>query len=367
MTFGEKRGLVDMGHRSRTERKIRWIPSIAASMLAAFIGIGPAKGQPPEAEVLTAQGIDLRREHKNAEALEVFRKAFAVAPSPRIQAQIGLAEQALGQWIEAETDIVAALRAEQDPWIGKNRGALEQALGVVLEHLGWIEVHANVPGAETRINGARVVQPIAGAPVRVLSGTNVVEARAPGYVSTARTVFVLPNTRMRESITLAPMPSGAEPGPKRADTGAPAPAAAPSADPGRTPPGDVGRGVDEPAGGRSASLTRTVAFISLGAGIVGLGVGGYYGLRTLSLKKERDRDCDAAFCDHSDGVANDSAARDAALVSTIGAGIGLVATGVAVSLFIAGGRDQRPASNGRVHFEPEISRHAASLRVGGPW
>jgi hypothetical protein len=195
----------------------------------------------------------------------------------------------------------------------------------------------------------------------VLSGTNVVEARAPGYVSAARTVFVLPNTRMRESVTLSPMPSGAAPASGRAEPAASAAGSASGAD-----PGDHAARSDEPATGRG-SLKRTVAFVSLGVGAVALGVGGYYGLRTLSLKKERDRDCDASLCDRPEGVANDAAARDAALVSTISAGIGLVATGVAVSLFVLAGRDQGGASNSGIQLRPEISRGAASLRLGGSW
>jgi hypothetical protein len=367
MIFGEKQVLMSTRRESWTKRYGHWIPSIAASILAWSLDVGHARADAPEAEVLAAQGIELRREHKNAEALEVFRKAFALAPTPRIQAQVGLAEQAVGQWIEAENDISTALRAGQDPWIAKNRGALEQALGVVVDHLGWIEVQANVPGAEIWINGARVLRPVADAPIRVLSGTNVVEARAPGYLSAARTVFVLPNTRMRERVTLSPMPSSAEPDSKRADMGAPLPTNTSSDHPGRASPGDARLSSGEPASVRGPSLTRTVAFISLGAGIVGLGVGGYYGLRTISLKKERDRDCDATFCDHSEGVAKDGAARDAALVSTISAGIGLVATGVAVSLFLLERGEQRGNPNGGIHVEPEISGHAASLRLNGSW
>jgi hypothetical protein len=365
MTFGDKRSSKTMGTGCWTGQCRRWITSIAASMLVSWLGMEAARAEEPDAEVLTAHGIELRRDHKNVEALEVFRKAFALAPSPKVRAQIGLAEQAVGQWIEAENDIVAALHAEQDPWIFKNRGALDQALGVVVDHLGWIEVTANVRGAEVWINGVR--QPLVDGPIRVLSGTNVVEARAPGFVSTARTVFVLPNTRMRESVSLSRMPSGTEPPATRADTGAPVPGPASTPDPSRALPGDQRPRDDGPASGRSASVTRTVAFVTLGAGVVGLTVGGYYGLRTFSLKKERDRDCDATLCDHSEGVANDTAARDAALVATISTGVGLVATGVAVSLFIVGGRDRGGASTGGIQFAPEISRHTASLHLGGSW
>src|SRR5262245_14916190 len=64
-----------------------------------------------------ARGVALRRQGRNAEALAEFQKAYARDPSPRALAQIALAQQALGNWVVAETGLVDALAARNDPWI----------------------------------------------------------------------------------------------------------------------------------------------------------------------------------------------------------------------------------------------------------
>jgi tetratricopeptide (TPR) repeat protein len=76
-----------------------------------------------DATSLIRRGVELRKEHRNDEALAAFAQAFALAPSPAAQAQRALAEQALGRWLDAEKDLEAALASEDDRWIEKNRGA----------------------------------------------------------------------------------------------------------------------------------------------------------------------------------------------------------------------------------------------------
>ncbi|HEX4352161.1 MAG TPA: tetratricopeptide repeat protein, partial [Polyangiales bacterium] len=61
------------------------------------------------ADALISQGVALRKQGKNAEALVDFQRAYQISPSPRAQAQIALAEQALGDWIAAEDGLVSAL------------------------------------------------------------------------------------------------------------------------------------------------------------------------------------------------------------------------------------------------------------------
>src|SRR5262245_3668291 len=101
-----------MAHRSWTDVRAypRW--AVVPGALLALTWVVPVHAQVADAEKLMSSGIALRRDHKNAEALDLYRQAWALAPSPRVQAHMGLAEQALGQWLEAERDIRAALGAE---------------------------------------------------------------------------------------------------------------------------------------------------------------------------------------------------------------------------------------------------------------
>ena len=90
---------------------------------AALVSLAPPAraDEPPDSEALIAHGLELRRQHEDASALADFRRAYALQPTPRCRAQIGLAEQSLGQWLPAETDLRAALSAADDPWSLKTR------------------------------------------------------------------------------------------------------------------------------------------------------------------------------------------------------------------------------------------------------
>jgi hypothetical protein len=164
-----------------------------------------------DAETLIARGIELREHGKDDEALAVFKKALAKTPSPRGRAQVALAEQALGLWVAAESDLVLALAADSDPWIVKNRGALDGALAVVRRHLGSLEVRGT-DGAEVSLDGVKLgVLPIA-APFRVEAGSRTLELRAKGFHPTTRAIEVPAGGVARETVTLVVMPPEASSG-----------------------------------------------------------------------------------------------------------------------------------------------------------
>ncbi|MBX3225268.1 MAG: hypothetical protein KF795_32485 [Labilithrix sp.] len=194
---------------------------IAVAVLAGAALLAPAARADAqgEADALIAKGVELREKGRDDEALTVFRQALAKAASARARAQVGLAEQALGMWVLAEADLAAALATDGDPWIAKNRGALEGALGVVRKRITTLEVRG-AEAAEVYLDGVRVG---AGAgPFRVEAGKRTLEVRASGFQSTTRAVELPPGGMARETVTLVPVPGSSAPdGP--ADTrGAPA-------------------------------------------------------------------------------------------------------------------------------------------------
>ena len=169
-----------------------------------FGSVSTSRAQDPrtEDEAHVKRGIELRTEGKNREALDEFQKAYAIQKAPRTRAQIALAYQAIGEWIEAERGLEDALSATGDPWISRYRAALEGSLAVVQAHLGWLDVAANVDGAELLLNGVhRGTLPLREAP-RVVAGTVVIEVRAPGYVPSRRSIDVAAASRAREVLSL---------------------------------------------------------------------------------------------------------------------------------------------------------------------
>ena len=101
---------------------------VSALSFVAFVVLAatalPSVARADEVDDWIDRGIELRRVRKDGEALEFFRRAYQARPAPRTRAQMALAEQALGRWIEAETDLAETLRTQGDTWVDKNRDKL---------------------------------------------------------------------------------------------------------------------------------------------------------------------------------------------------------------------------------------------------
>lgn len=176
----------------------------AAIALAVLLFGASARADDAETEKLITRGVALREQGKDDEALAVFKKALDKSPSSaRARAQVALAEQALGMWVAADADLSLALAAD-DPWIAKNRSALEGALAVVRRHVGSLEVRGP-EGAEVFLDGVRLGTLPGAAPFRAEAGRRSLEVRAKGFHSTERTIEVPANGVARETVTLEPL------------------------------------------------------------------------------------------------------------------------------------------------------------------
>jgi hypothetical protein len=166
-----------------------------------------AAGEEPAAEELISRGIVLRKSGEDSEALKLFQQAYAQRASPRGLAQIALAYQALGQWGDAERGLIDVLHESSDEWVARNRVYLDASLSAVQEHLGWLEVESNFPGAtlwvETKLAGQL---PMAG-PLRVEAGTLTIEVRAPAVAPLRRTLYIEPKSRHHELFTFVAQPA----------------------------------------------------------------------------------------------------------------------------------------------------------------
>jgi hypothetical protein len=184
-----------------------------------------AKG-PEDSDALIAEGIALRQEGHDAEALALFRRAEVQHVTPRSRAQVGLASEALEHWVEAEKALRDALAGSGDPWIEKYRGVLEQELDALQRKLGWVDVSVDVPGAELWLEGVHVGAfplPVVRAPVGLLD----LEVRAPGYAPIAAQIEVHPGEFARRSFTLARLPPESPLAPGGAPLTEPAPRSSP--------------------------------------------------------------------------------------------------------------------------------------------
>jgi PEGA domain len=180
-------------------------------LLTALPGLSAAHAAGPddEAEAAVKRGIEFRRRGDDHRALEEFQKADRLKSSARVTGQIGLAQMALGHWVEASDALDSALASRDDAWIKKNRGSLQDAARAVSRHVCVIEVEGEPAGASVALNGS-----VAGTlPLKskVVAGDVVILVTAPGHVSLMRKVTVEPDTKIRESFTLTAVLSSAPP------------------------------------------------------------------------------------------------------------------------------------------------------------
>jgi hypothetical protein len=313
--------------------------------------------QPPDAEALYRDGVALRRQRHDAEALAEFRRAYAIQPAPRTLAQIALAEQALGQWVDAETDLQRAIQTKGDAWIERNRDVLAAGVMDIRRHLGDLDVEADVPGAELWVNGAHVAVLPLSRSLRVETGSVLLEVRASGYASARRTTFVEPGERAREDIHLVPLV------PQAPVAGAQAARAPVGAEEAAPAPAVSGQPRAIPADRRM----RAVSFVLLGAGVAGLAAGSYFGVRTLVAKSNSNTICPKATCGEVQGLKYDQDSRLFAGRSTVWfvAGIGVASAG-GVLLWMSRARNL-PGRTGAVDLSLDVGPSGAGAMLGGSW
>jgi len=314
-----------------------------AAVAAIATLVAPVAAAEPTADELIDEGVALRREGDEAEALERFRRAHEIdAASPRALAQMALAEKSLRRYIEAEAHLAAALNQPEHPWIAKNREALDAAMALLVKQLGWVEVISNVPDAELLINGAPAGRLPADPRHRVVAGRVVVEVRAEGYVTGRREVELPAEETTEVALSLQALPPP-EPTPEPVAPKPKALVSAPVLDP---PP--------EPEPSWTPWIVGTGAL-----GLAGVAVGTGLGIRVLQLKSERDELCpdpeptDQGLGCSEDAVSIDGQARNYSVGSTVAFAVGGVAAVTALVLWLV---------------EPEANEVEALLSPrGGGW
>jgi hypothetical protein len=265
--------------------------SLASLALLSVMMIGAAPARAEDQDALVRQGVELRRQGREQEALEVFQRAAAIKKTPRVMAQVAFAEQALGQWVKAERDLKLALQAKSDPWIVKNRATIDEAMNAIAGHLGSLEVWGTPAGAEVLVDGEVVgTLPSSGA-IRLPRGDVSVTVRHAGYAEVTRTVQIGRGALTRENVDLhaqaspapvAPLALEARPG--NAAEGSPLVATE------RAEPGSSG----EPAGADRPIYKRWWFWTVIAAAAVGAGTTAY--LVTRPAKTSMTCDPGVANC-----------------------------------------------------------------------
>ncbi len=157
--------------------------SLATLLLVTFCAV-TAVAAAPSTDALIEQGLDLRRDGKPEQALELFRRAHAIAPSPRTFGQMGLVEASLKRWVDGETHLSVSLSNPDDTWVIKNRAFLDEALAQCRQHVGDLVV-SGPAGVEVFVGG-RLDRDAAGGPRTAPRRRNGSRQRKPSRLQAIR-------------------------------------------------------------------------------------------------------------------------------------------------------------------------------------
>ena len=226
----------------------------------------------PVEEDLLKRGVEDRNHQDDAAALELFRKAYAIRQSPRAEAQMGLAEMALGQWVEAEKHIDHALTGT-DAWIRKNSAVLKDSLAKVRKNLGSLQVMGSPAGAEVIIEGERRGTLPMDQPIRVHIGDCRFDVRSPGFAPLSRVVQISVGALNRETVHLSELTVPVAPPP----VAVAAPPEVVRPEPMLSAKNDLPAADRSESGYRSPRL-RTTGMILVGAGVLAAGAGLTFGI-----------------------------------------------------------------------------------------
>jgi len=240
-----------------------------------------------EADDLLKKGTELRRQGRDMEALSEFQKALRLQDSARALAQVALAEQALGLWVDANLHLGQALQRQTDSWIKKNRATLETARDTIRGHICHVDLWGTPAGADVVIDGKRAGS-LPEVDTWVAPGEISYEVKAPGFARAQRTLKTPEGMLVREHVELRPV--AAEP----AVASAPAPAELPPAPPPAAQP--VSLIAKEPAAtdtgtSDSAGGSRWWLWTLVGAVVVAGGV-----TAAVLLSRGSASSCDRAPC-----------------------------------------------------------------------
>lgn len=291
---------------------------------------------PVVAEALFRDGKALHDAGRIAEACKKFAESQRI--DPKLGTLLNLANchkdeaKFATAWEEYSEAVRVAKRTSQKDREQLAQGELE-ALETVLTRV-VINMPSPVQGQEITLDGLAVRAETLGTPLPINPGDHKVEVKAPGYEPLT---LPLKAEKVRANLTLEipplkPAPTGQQP-----------------AGPGiETPP-------PPPPASTSPLTMRTGSYVALGVGVVGIGVGTIFGLRSLSKRDEAAPNCPGNVCNKAGKDLGDEA-HSAATLSTVGMIVGVAGVASGVTLFVL----SRP-SGSSVSFAPVVTPRTAAF------
>lgn len=357
----------------------RGLAGVLAALLAALPALaGAQEGSSAEetaaARSLALEGIKLADAGRCDEAIEKLGRAEKLHHAPVVLGRLGECQVARGQLVEGTETLRRVLReavpANPPAVLLKARERAQTVLDRAKGRIGTLNIV--LKGAPS--GNAGVFVTVDGQPMNLAllevdrptdPGFHVVEAGAPGYLSTSARVGLTAGDRQSVVVHLEVDPNAApiEPSPAATEPASPSAsqsqgeaslAASPQLPGAPGPAGVQGDAPEEPS--------YTGAYVAWGVGGAAVLVGSVLGLMAISGKNDLDAQCDGNFCPESSRDRLDSA-RSAGTAATISFVLGGVGLGLGTFLYFNAGPSSSSESAAR-RGTNQASDPAWSARVG---
>jgi serine/threonine-protein kinase len=333
--------------------------------LCVALGSGPAKadGSAPDkasAEALFDAALRAMKEGRYAEACPKLENSQRIDPGVGTLLYLGECYEKLGRTASAWATFREAASEAEASGQTKRAKAARDRIAKLEPQLAYLTIEVaestrTLPGLKVRRDGADTGLGIIGAAVPQDPGPVKVEVSAPDHESFTVTIRVQPGAHQTVLIpSLAATESSAPPLAAAPVVAAQQPQTQP---PGQQPPAQP---APPPEESHPGSTQRIIGIAVGGVGLVGIGLGTYFGLTAINKDKKADEKCSPTICQEPADFDNADSAKTSATASTVSfvAGGALVAGGVLL-YFLA------PSKSSSVSLAPVVAPGYAGLSVGG--
>lgn len=274
--------------RRQRASEFRRLIVVLSLCLGGVLFAGRASAQSEEevagARAAATEGIKAYNEGRWSAALDLFQRAESLLHAPTHLLFMARANAKLGHLVAARELYNKIVREPLGPKAPKAFQSAQEAareeITQVEPRIGKLTVTVQAPAGVkpvVKMDGETFPSALVGVPRPVDPGEHVIEASAEGYLVARQNAVVKEGGNASLSLALEPDPNAQARAPAAT---APTPAAPP-------PAPDQDQGVDAEAGTDLA----VPAYVALGVGAVGLGVGLVFTLRSAGKRS----DADAAF------------------------------------------------------------------------
>lgn len=330
-------------------------PALALLMAASSL-VSTARAQPtdaPLAEQLFDEAKRLMEAQRYDEACPKFAESHRLDPAGGTILLLAQCHEAQGKLATAWAEYKESLARARDAGNTRRERISRERIAVIEPLLSTLTIL--VPPEVSRLPGFRLMRGgVALAPVLWGTAMNVdpgfyeLQASADGHDSWSSRVEVGPRAD-RASVTIPLL----QPRPEAAPPASSTPVAPPAPPASSTPVASSQPAPTAPPAA-VARPERWPAFVALGLGAAGLGLGAYFGLRSFSDARHANERCPERTCNDAGAVRRGNDAVREANLSNVAFGLGLVATGVGAYLWFSTPAPSPPGT-ARLQWSPSVA------------